>query len=404
MKRKGSLGLKVLVGASLVILGCSPKVITVPSKSVETKTPVVIEKPVKKFTEASISLLIPFKLNDFNLKTATKAQVEKADMAIDFYQGIKIGIDSAAATGFNFKLNVFDTRDETSQLANLQKKESLKNSNLIIGPVFPEGISYMTNYALANDLTIVSPLAASKPSDFNNPKLIAIVNNIDQHAVKIGNYIGQHFPAGKAIVVLINPKKSADEQFAAPLRSYLKQKYPTLVVQEFTTTYAFETKMSKGKQYAVVICSSDMKFVTPSIEKLFKLKNLKTGGYPIDLFGHPNWSKQSYNVDQLQDLNTIISTSYRIDYKSAAVINFIKKYRAQFNFEPSEYSFKGFDIGYYFGKLLAKHGLNYLDYLTKEPYKGLHNSFNFEFDAKYGYFNKDLMLLQYRNLNLNVIN
>ncbi|MFD0939402.1 ABC transporter substrate-binding protein [Pedobacter boryungensis] len=394
----------LIIFSVCLIASCSPKVNTSVSKPNKETPPVVkVEKPVKRFTEADISVLIPFKLNQINLGTATKAQVQRADMAIDFYQGLKLGIDSAAALGLNFKLNVFDTRDDNSQLSILQKKGSLKNSNLLIGPVFPEGVKYMTNYAIANDLAIVSPLAASKPSDFANPKLISIVNNIDQHGAKIADYIADHYQSSNSIVVLINPKKTTDEQFATPIKNQFKSKYPSFIVQEFTSAYAFETRMIKGKRYAVVVCSSEMSFVKPSIDKLYKLKNLKTVGYDISLFGHPNWIKQTYNLDQLQGLNTIISTSYKIDYKSSAVINFIKKYRAQFNFEPSEYSFKGFDIGFYFGKLLAKHGADYLDYLTKEKYKGLHNSFEFGFNPQYGYVNKDLMLVQYKNLNLNIV-
>ena len=325
-------------------------------------------------------------------------------MAIDFYQGVKFGIDSAANLGLNFKLNVYDSRDSNEQLESILKKEALKNSNLIIGPIFPDGISFVTGFAIANDLPFVSPLAASKPSDFNNPKLISIVNNIDQHGTKIADYIAGKYLSEQTIVVLINPKKTADEQFAAPIRNQFKEKHPSFIVQEYTTTYAFETRMVKGKRYAVVICSSDAGFVNPSIDKLYKLKNLKTGGYEINLFGHPNWNKQNYNLNQLQNLNTIITSSYFIDYKNSSIISFIKKYRSKFNFEPSEYSFKGFDVGFYFGKLLVKHGINYLDFITKEKYKGLHHSFEFAFDPNYGYYNIDLMILQYRNSTLNRLN
>lgn len=401
---KKSFGFYLVPIVLLVIAGCSPRVVNNPKIPAKEKPePTTVTQPVKRFTEANIALLIPFNLNDYNLETLTKAKAEKADMPIDFYQGVVLGMDSAAALGLNFKVNVFDTRDETSQLANLLKKESVKKSNLIIGPVFPDGVKYISNFSITNNIPVISPLAASKPSDFNNPNLISVINDINQHAAKVADYIGNHYQSNHTIVVLINPKKTADEQFAAPIRSRLKLKYPSFIVQEFTSTYAFETRMIKEKQYAVIICSSDMSFVTPSIDKLFKLKNLKSGGFDIDLYGHPNWLKQNYNVTQLQDLKTIVSTSYRIDYKNERVIDFIRKYRAKYNYEPSEYSFKGFDIGFYFAKLLVKHGPDYLNYLTKEKYKGLHNTFDFEYNPKYGYVNKELMLLQYRNLTLNVV-
>lgn len=387
-----------------IFIACSPKVRKVPVPPVknipkENKSNVEV-KSIPKFTEAAISILIPFKLDKLNLEAATKAQVERADMAIDFYQGIKMGIDSAASFGLNFKVNIFDSEDDNSQLLALTKKDALKNSNLLIGPVFPEGIKYLTNFAISNDLPLVSPLSASKPSEFNNPKLISIVNHIDLHSEKIAAYIGSKYD----IVVLINPKKTEDEEFASPIREFLKQKHPSLIVQEFTSAYAFETRMIKDKKYAIVVCSSDMPFVTPTIDKLAKISKLRASDYELNLFGHPSWIKQNYNVEQLQTLNTIISTSYLVNYKDSNVIGFIKKYRANFMFEPSEYSFKGFDIGFYFGKLIAKHGKNYIDFITKDKYKGLHNSFNFAYNPANGFYNKDLMLLQYKNLTLNLIN
>jgi hypothetical protein len=393
---------------TIIIVSCSPKVNKVVNAPVKTAPKESNEgmpaKPVKKFTEAGIALLIPFKLNQLNLKTATKAQLERTDMAIDFYQGVKLGIDSAASFGLNFKVNVYDTKDDNAQLLSLIKTNELLTNNLIIGPVFPDGVKYLTDYTVSHNLPIVSPLAASKPSEFQNPNLISVVNYLDQHSEKIANYIGSKFQANNSIVVLINPKKTDDEEFASPIKASLKQKYPMLIVQEFTSAYAFETRMIKGKKYAIVVCSADMGFVVPTIDKLAKLSKLKSQDYQLQLFGHPNWIKQNYNVAQLQTLKTIVSTSYSVNYKDGNVISFVKKYRAAFNFEPSEYSFKGFDIGFYFGKLLAKHGINYLDFITKDKYKGLHNSFNFEYNPLYGYYNKDLMLLQYKDLALNLVN
>lgn len=395
-------GLPVL--CMLVLGACSPKVRTPKpetNKPAEKEKPVE-KKPIKKFSQASVSLLVPFKLDELNLKTATKADIEKYAMPIDFYQGFKLGLDSAAAQGLNFKLNVFDTQDDNAHIATLYKNERFKQSNLIIGPVFPEGLKFISNYAKENNATIISPLAATDPGEFNNPNLVSVVNNIGLHGKKIGGYISKNFNPTSTIVVLINPKKTEDEAFAAPIRNYF-QANTKFIVQEYASAYTFETKMIKGKQYVVVVTSSDRAFVLPTIEKLAKLKNLPSGGYAINLFGHPNWVKQNYPADKLQDLNTIISSSYKIDYKSSNVVTFIKKYRYKYGFEPGEYAFKGFDVGYYFGKLLVTYGEDYKDYIVKDKYKGLHNSFSFIHDEKLGYINTSLMLLKYKNFALNIV-
>ena len=378
-----------------VLASCSPKitkpVVKTPAKPVEQKT-------IAKFTQGNISVFVPFQLNKYNLRTVTKAQIGKADMAVDFYQGLMMGIDSAANEGLNFKVNVFDTRDDNSQLAGLIKREAVKSSNLIIGPVFPEGIKYMTGFSEMNKLPLISPLAASKPSEFNNPYLISIVNDIETHGKRIADYIAKENKAEQTIVVLINTKKSSDEAFARPIKSQFATKYTNFTIQEFTSTYVFETKMIKGKKYVVVVCSDDAAFVAPSLTKLYRLKN--TNDYPIQVFGHPNWAKQTYNIDQLQSLQTVLSSSYHVDYKSKKAINFIKVYRDKYEFEPTEYAFKGFDIGFYFGKLMAQYGATYTDYLIKEKYKGLTNDFDFGYDAEYGYYNQYLKMLQYKDMAL----
>lgn len=390
----------IIALSALFLSACSPKIRPETKKPETPKKVEKIEKPASKAKQATISLLAPFRLNEIKLKTATKAEVEKAAIAIDFYQGFQLGVDSAAASGQNFKLKVYDTQDNNAQIANLIENGSLLGSNLIVGPVYPDGLKYITNYSISRGIPVVNPLAASQPAEFANPNLISIVNNIDLHAEKIGNYISKNYNPATTIVVLINPKAASDEIFAKPLRTYFANSKKQFTFQEYASVFSMETKVVKGKQYVILVSSSDKKFVVPTLDKLMKIK--KTG-LNISLFGHPDWVKQNYNTEELQALNTIVSSSYKVDYTRSDVNTFIKKYRAQFHFEPGEYAFKGFDIGFYFGRLLSNYGDNYIKYLTKENYKGLHNSFHFVHDNNEGYINTSLMLLRYKNFALNII-
>ena len=387
---------------SIALASCSPKVVQTvkkqsdsPKEEKESK-----EKPVAKFTEATVSLLVPFRLSKLNLKTATKSEVEKSAMAIDFYQGFKLGIDSAAAAGLNFKLKVFDTDDNTAKLETLIQNNSLNSSDLIVGPVYPEGLKHIRNYTLSKNITLVNPLAATNPKELNNPNMITIVNNIELHAEKIGDYIVKHNDPVKTVVVLINPKSSDDELMAGPIRKYFEDAKQTFFFQEFASVFTMDTRMIKNKKYVIILTSSEKKFVTATIDKLVKMKN---AGLSVDLFGHPDWAKQGYSTDKLQLLNTIVSSSYKVDFSRKDVATFIKKYRSNYRFEPGEFAFKGFDIGFYFGNLMAEHGKNYLQFLTKEKYNGLHNNFTFVYDPKMGYLNTNLMLLKYQNFALKIV-
>jgi ABC-type branched-subunit amino acid transport system substrate-binding protein len=391
---------------TLLGLACTPKVITKPRTTTSTQNadPVAKAKEIETFSEAKVAVLIPFDLASYDLKTLSRTQLKSADMAIDFYQGLLMGFDKASESGFNFKLDVFDTRDDIDRVGTLTNNMALKNSNLIIGPVFPAQVKAITKFAIANDKPIVSPLAASTPSDFDNPTLISTVANISVHAQNIAEYIGSHFNASSSVAVLINTKKASDEDYAAPIRNYLAKKYPTLLVQEFSSTQVFETKMMRNKNYAVVLCSDDGRFVSPSLSKLYRLKNLPKDAYSIQVFGHPNWTKQNYNIEQLQSLNTIVSSSFYVDYQNSSTKQFITDFKTKNKLEPSEYAFRGYDVGVYFGTLLAKHGKVFLDFITKDSYKGLHNKFDFSYNPKAGYFNNHVYLMRYRNMSIQPIN
>ncbi|TDQ07370.1 ABC transporter substrate-binding protein [Pedobacter metabolipauper] len=388
----------LIICLGLFLASCSPKINTnvkkpdIP-KSVEKET----VKPDVKFTQATISLLVPFKLNEIRLKTATRAEVEKAAMAIDFYQGFKLGVDSAAALGLNFKLKVYDTRDENAQIDGLIQNGSLLGSDLIIGPVFPQGLKHITSYSLSKGIPVVSPLAASHPAEFKNPNLISLVSNVDLHAQKIGDYINKHYNPAQTVVVLINPKSASDELMAKPLRTYFANPSRKFLLQEFGSVFTMETKLIRNKKYVIIVCSDDQKFVVPTLDKLVKMKN---AGLAVDLYGHPGWIKQNYNTDKLQALNTAVTSSYKVDYTRSTVKTFIIKYRAAYHFEPGEYAFKGFDTGFYFAKLLAEHGLDYLKYMERERYNGLQNDFSFRKDPELGYINTSLMLLKYQDFTL----
>ena len=122
--------------------------------------------------------------------------------------------------------------------------------------------------------------------------------------------------------------------------------------------------------------------------------------YPVILFGHPSWEKFSFlHADLLERLRTMITSADKVNYRSAAVVNFLHNYRNVYHIEPSDYSIKGFDEGLYFGQLLgAGHGD--IKNLNGHDFIGLHNNFHFIKKAGVGWINTHINILAYRNFEL----
>lgn len=393
----------VLILCMLIFLSACSKKITAP-KPVDIPSPSELEKqkeivPLK--TDHSIALLLPFDLNTINLKTATSKNIEKASIAIDFYQGFKLALDSLTARGHNFNLSVFDTQNQETRVVNLALANSVRSKDLIVGPIYPDAIKTFGEFAELGDKKLqISPLAASIPTDFNNPSLVTVNNTIDQHARKIAEFISSNYQAELVNIVLINTQKSDDAKFSNHFKRNLTNiSGDKFQITERATVIALEKYLVPTKNNLVIVTSSDRLFVMPAIDKLYSLVTKQK--FKIDVFGHPNWLKANYlSQEKMQALNSRISASFHVNYKSQMVKNFISRYRDEYGFEPSEYSFKGFDIGYYFGGLLEKYGNDYAKHLKDSVYRGLHTSFKFSKDPKTGYMNTELMMLRYRNFEL----
>lgn len=383
------------------LAACSKK--TVPVKTIPEKVkPAEPESVPAKESVHSIALLLPFYLNQIQPETANNKEISRADLGIDYYQGFKLALDSLAAQGFNFRLHVFDSQEQEVRVANLARANSVLSNDLIVGPVFPESIKVFAELASVGKKLQVSPLAAAMPSQFKNPQLVTVNNSIDQHAWKIADFISRNYQPEKINLVLINTKRSDEEKFVVPFRKYLKAlSNNSISLNERSNAIDLEEQLSASKINLVIIASDQRSFLLPVIDRLYKLSQ---ENYKIEVFGHPNWIKAQFlDVAKMQALNTHITSSYFIDYKAANVKHFVSQYRREYGLEPSEFAFKGFDAGYYFGKLLARYGMAYANHLTDETYEGLHHSFRFIRDEKTGYLNAEVMMLQYREFELQLI-
>jgi hypothetical protein len=344
----------------------------------------------------SIGLILPFYSADINPAAVEEKSVKRADVALEFYQGFKLALDSLAKDGAHFQLEVLDGGDEG--LANLARSESVQNKDLLVGPIFPDGIRTFSEFTPLKGKVLVSPLAASSPAQYKNPALVTLTNGIDQHGAKVADFIAKKYQPAQINLILINTRTADAEKFATPLKKQLNTLSAAYQIIEVTNTIGIEKRLSKTKINVVVVASEEQKFVQPTVYRLYRLKTAQK--LAVDLFGHPNWNRLNLDINQLQALNTRISSSFHVDYASENVRNFVARYRSTYWEEPSEYAFKGFDTGFYFGTLLEKYGKEYVENIGSSSYHGLHSDFLFTYDGQYGFRNIDLTILQYKDFEL----
>jgi hypothetical protein len=124
----------------------------------------------------------------------------------------------------------------------------------------------------------------------------------------------------------------------------------------------------------------------------------------------PHWSTfQNIDFQYYHKLNLSYFTPYYYSYESPDVKHFLKDYRKTFYSEPvtlnkkgGSYAFLGYDLSYYFLKLMNDYGKRFLLHLDTQQGLELMNSFRFvPVGSDGGFENRSLMLVKY-NENMDV--
>jgi len=358
-------------------------------KPVEPEPPKKEEvKPVEAKVN-SVVLLLPFQLDRITGQP-TRADVKRSEVPLDFYQGFKIAMDNLTQRGHNFKLTVLDSRDNEFRTSQLAGTAEVQSADLIVGPIFPKEIPAFARAGKLSYSLQVSPLAASKPTQFNIPNLVSLIAPIDLHSSGVAEYIEKEMKSDDNII-LINKQDEDSFGFLRPLKTILTEH--NIYFSEVDNVDDVATKVSSTGRNFIIVGTTNKFAVNSTLSRLVEIQNEL--GIKIELFGHPNWIKGSYDSFNLQVLRTKITTSYYVNSTKSNVRDFERKYKEEFKMEPSEYSYKGFDTGYFFGYMLGKYGPDYPEHLISEEYNGLQTNYHFEKNAQWGYVNTFIRILQF---------
>nr|WP_255670502.1 ABC transporter substrate-binding protein [Mucilaginibacter sp. UR6-11] len=345
-------------------------------------------------------MLLPFALDHLNPGASyTEAGLKQANIALDYYQGFKLALDSLTAAGYNYKLQIYDTKGLASQAHALAFNPQVRESDLIVGPIFPEDLKAFTGVLKAARKPIVSPLSPAAPSTFGNQNLVTVTPPLEYHARAAAKYIQARLVPQKIFV--LKSGYSEDNDYIIPFKNAIDslsgrkiQIIQTTVVRGRLNTMALQFSLTGPN--IVVMPSTNQAFLTITMRSLDSLAK----HYPIILFGHPSWEKFTFlHSEILQRLKTHITSADQVDYKSAATVEFMRNYRKVYHQEAGEYAIKGFDEGLYFGRLLGANN-GEIKNLTSADFTGIHNNFHFIKKPGIGYINTHVNIMDYRYYEL----
>lgn len=377
----------------------------------------VTEAGVKKGTY-KIALFLPFMLaqNDVEMnKNLYVSQVREmhpiTKIAFEFYQGFEVAVDSLRKAGMNLEIFVYDTQRDTTTIGKILNRPELKDVDLVIGPLYPNTISYTVEQCAKRKIRIVLPFKSDASVLHDNPYVFkSVTSNMTLMDGSIDYIVNHH--AHHNVIIL---KPFSEEDKALYERAKLRFNESIRLVESYNEQIVelglgssggrdLNIDIRKDTTNVVIVPSNDVKFITSALNRLNKVINLNpyAKNLKIIVFGFEDWNKYD-DIDALHRnrLNQHYATYRFVDYNDGMGLDFVKTFRACTGVDPTVYSTQGFDIGMYFLSALYMNGTNFENNIGNHRMKLVQNDFDFKIiTGGSGYENVSVTIVRYDNFEL----
>lgn len=321
-----------------------------------------------------IALILPFNFHQLDVETAISQDAFKnSNLAIDYYRGFKLALDSLSNNGYTIECRVFDTKSDTLEVRNIAIDPYMLSVDMVFTTISPNEINHLLKANVTLKTKIISAISPAIAKEWKAKEVVLANNTLEDHARSMARNLVK---LRHSNLLVVRSGLLAESRYAKPFMQQVDSLDKKITHKEIITAKdgfkAMIPHLSKTKENILLIPSGDQAYAI----KLFKyLEELKEE-YKFQLFVHPLWiDYQTIDPSLFIKYNVHISTSYFIDYTDSATIDYLNKYKAIYYSEPTELSFRAFDQAMFFIK----------DYFSKESsflktthfYRGISSTFTY---------------------------
>jgi len=324
---------------------------------------------------------------------------------LEFYEGALLALDSVKRKGMNVELYVFDASNQKMINALVQMDE-FRDLNLIIGPVYPELQETVASFAAKNRIPMISPLASTGSLEQNNSWYFKVNPSREYQIEQTASYAAENLRNTNFILLQLSGNStSADAQLARLCKEKLAVSSKKSLFHEYNIQQqginSLKPLLADSAENIFIIPTDNEAQVSVAVTNLTALAE----HYNIVLLGTQALPKlKSIQTENYHRIRLRYLSPYLIDYNRHLVRRFVGQYRQMYSAEPTQFSFQGFDVTYYFLSALYRYGKDFRNCLSNYPMELTQMDFSFEKVAPMGGFvNRSLFVTGYER-NFDVLN
>ncbi len=320
---------------------------------------VVAAEEVKKVSY-NVGVILPFKSSQINTYSP------KASFVLDLYEGMKLAQKALNQMGANIQLHTFDTERDSSKTTTLLLDSELKKLDLIVGPIYPENIRLVQEFAVANNIPMVNPLREENWIAPDSIPSYLFSSDLQTQAEFACNYAFNELKSVQGYIIYGN--KERDLLMAQAYRSKLESLGGEVAgaIQfsydgdSYKNLYNALKPIATQQNAHVFVTSRELTVANTLISALQALDAQATILAPQRWMEIP---QLSFSRMESADVHFYYPSYYDETSEDAAL--FRKNYLMQSNIYPSKYSYIGYGTLYFFGRMLQQFGLRFPEALSE---------------------------------------
>lgn len=356
----------------------------------------------------SVSLMLPFMVGTLEPTPGRK----RNQVVLDFYEGMKMAIDTLTKQGVNISLRAYDTERSTEKIKKILETEELRNTDLIIGPFFPEENKVVQDFSQANGINIIHPFSNNTEITAGNPygflfqpsaetlgrkaaaflkarrsKSMVFYGTGKKDSVMAANFIQQAGELGLKILGAekVNNKdtKKITDILATPTE-FDEFKYPI----QFT--------LKRDSLHSVFVASDDPLIYTKVVGAV------QTRGDSTLLVGSENWlDDNAIDFEKYQAMGIVLAAPNFMAYQAPGYKAFEKKFLRAHGRSASNLARMGYEFMLFTGNQLKKNGVYFQAGLSESGV--LPGYLGQGFDYRYSHDNQVVPFITFRKGELTMI-
>ena len=362
----------------------------------------IFVKKRKRDNQLNLSVLLPFRSNTVNYDSIEEVESLFEDrnlytITLDFYSGILYAIEDLRELNVSINLNVFDTENSINKINEISSENSVKDSDVIIGPLIPRNFETFSNIELLESIPKVFPLSTIP---------IKIIKGVIQSVTpknllreRMINYLDKNLDREENIVIIadslnIEIESKLSEIFPNSIK--IKPEFEGYILPELLDSLLVDSLPNK------VIVESEIFTLISSV--VSQLNSQITSERDVKLYTTYRGNQYDDPSINIKDLGNLAFTYTSISKKinNDSISKFESRYLNLFGSLPNKDVIRGYDVTKdILLRVLIDKNLNRTTKYDEQSYT--ESKFLYKKDTLGGLFNSSMFILRHREYDIEEI-